>query len=367
MLPSLTRFVCLACSLILLASCTSTSVPYVYAIKSKSGCWIGSCENKLPIVTAQYDNLVVMKMPQPLYSYELESILASRVFFRHYQDKFDALYVIYNLEEQDFEAKGIDHWGKSIAVSNYAYGIGRERFTHSLHYGSQGRLKMVIQMSERNGLITGPSLHGFIHLWAAHNVLPTDYPEHWGFSSAHGQLGGFDRKNLKHLGDNRYSAGRFGLKGNFGNTIPYSPIEMYLAGWLPSGEVPDLLVAKNASFLMSDGQRVKDEDGNPIFTATDLQTVTIEDIITKLGPRNPPLETSRKHFQVAVVLLEDDEHVATPDTIKKLREQIELFSFIGDVRPEETATEFINFWTATGGRATLSMADLDSLRLEETL
>ena len=324
-----------------------------------------NCEHKLPTLTKIYDNLLVMRSPQPLFTNEFESILASRVFYQHYEDEFDFIFVIYNLTEQEFRRKGVDYLGKSAVVSNYSYGIGKTRFAYGLHYGSPSRLKTVIQFSARDTLLRGPSLHELMHTWAMDGVVPTVVPGHWGFSSAYGQLGGFNEDELKDLGNGLYSAGLFGLNANSGNSIPYSPIELYLAGWIPSSDVPDLLVATNPSWVQENNQYMKDEDGNLIFKADGFETWSIDRIIEKIGERVPSHDRARKEFEVAVILLEDEAHPASTAHIQSVRRQVELFSAQKDLRNEDTTTRLINFWTATGGRASITMDSLHEYRITQ--
>ena len=83
-----------------------------------------------------------------------------------------------------------------------------------------------------------------MHTWANFVIEPGR--PHWGFSSANGVLGGFDSAELVRLGNGRYAAGSF---GTLGNDLPYSPIELYLAGLIAPEEVPDLWVANDGRLV----------------------------------------------------------------------------------------------------------------------
>jgi len=318
---------------------------------------------KEPVITQQLDDLVVMKLPNPMFTYPYEPGLASLVLYEHYEDKFDVIFVLYNMTRREAISRGLRDWGAVAHVSNYVEGIGVPSFTKSKRFGSDGRLKIVVRLITRNGLLFGPSLHSLIHAWTIGEVIPTMHPGHWGFSSVHGQLGGFNREELKDLGDGKYSAGRFGLIGNFGNTIPYSPLELYLAGWLPSEDVPEILVAIDAVFIEGEEGQERDEEGNPIFKSEGFKTITIDEIIEILGPRNPAVGEARDALQAAVILLEDEGNEVTPKVVDEVRNTIQLFSATEDIRPENTSSELINFWMATGGRATITMDGLDDLQL----
>ena len=352
---------------VLISTGCGTNLDYAFMVRSQAGCWGENCEDQLPTLTHVYDNLLVMRTQKPLFTNEFEAILASRAFYRVYEDEFDFILVVYNLTEQEFKRKGVDYLGKSAVVSNYSYGIGKKRFAYGTHYGSPSRLKTVIQFSARDTLLRGPSLHELMHTWAMDGVIPTVIPGHWAFSSAHGQLGGFNKDELKDLGNGLYSAGQFGLNANSGNTIPYSPIELYLAGWIPSSEVPDLLVAKNPSWVQESDELMKDEDGNSIFVAEGFETWSIDRIIEEIGERVPSHDLARKQFQAAVILLEDEAHPASASHIQSVRRQIDLFSVQRDLRNEDTTTRLVNFWTATGGRASMTMDGLEKYRITKNI
>ena len=112
---------------------------------------------------------------------------------------------------------------------------------------AQGRLIGLIHFTYRDGILWGPGLHEVMHAWANYIVDPgSRVGAHWGFSSANGQLGGFDINDLVDRGNDEYTAGRFGTFANGGNSVPYSPIELYLAGWIGPEDVPDLWLGRNA-------------------------------------------------------------------------------------------------------------------------
>ena len=190
-----------------------------------------------------------------------------------------------------------------------------------------------------------------MHTWANFSV-PSAYPLHWGFSSANGQLGGFDIDNLVSHGGGRYSAGRFGTIANGANFVPYSPIELYFAGLVGPEEVPDLWVARDGAWTSE-----RDDDGNRIFTASRVETYTIERIIAENGARSPNHLTSQKSFRAALVLLVDESFPGEPRALDWLSGAVRRFSHDG----EDRASGY-NFWSATGGRATLKMDGLGALR-----
>ena len=292
------------------------------------------------------DNSLVMSVPEDLTEKNVHNGLPledyAREIYRWFADEFDYLIFLSNLSSiEDFN--GRVYYGVYRPVMNDTEGTGRNIFFDS-GPGSAGKLRGMIHFPYRAGLWRGPGLHELMHSWANYAV-PTAVGGHWGFSSANGQLGGFNRDNLVELGGGRYSAGRFGTFANGGNGVPYSPIELYFAGLIPPGEVPDLWVAV-------DGERA--DDGS--FTASDVRDYSIEDIVAEHGRRVPASSTAQRHFRAMVVLLMNDGSISLMQA-EQLSEQVSAFSHPGD------DDEFLyNYYEATGGRGTIAMDGLSRVR-----
>ena len=223
------------------------------------------------------DKVLVVRVPEDLTEKHVYNGLAleayAREIYRWFADEFDYLIFLSNLSSID-DFNGRAYFGVYWPVMNDTEGTGRNIFFNS-GPGSGGKLRGMLHFPYRAGLWWGPGLHELLHTWANYAV-PTAVGGHWGFSSADGQLGGFDRDDLADLGGGRYSAGPFGTFANGGNSVPYSPIELYFAGLIPPEEVPDLWVAV-------DGERA--DDGT--FTASDVRDYSIEDIVAEHGRRVP--------------------------------------------------------------------------------
>ena len=161
---------------------------------------------------------------------------------------------------------------------------------------------------------------------------------HWGVSSINGQLGGFDLSTLQDLGDNWYTAEPFGTYANGGNSVPYSNFELYLMGLIPPEEVEDIVLFRGIAATAGD---FFDEHK---WYADKKITVTIEDIIEKLGPRVPDHTESQKEFRIMTLVLTDE-----PLT----EEEWTYFS--------NQAKNFEDkFSWATGNRASVKLGDLDN-------
>ena len=304
------------------------------------------------------DNVFVMPVSENLAAGNLPLRDYTSRFYQYFSDAFDFLMFFPHVyrEQLDPDAfKGADF----ASIKNDVKGIGLSNFFHG-DWGSAGRLQGAIYFSEAfynagsiySRLITGPSLHELMHQWA-NFILPTFNFAHWGFSSADGVLGGFILDTLVDLGGGRYRAADFSYGGYSTNNGFYSPIELYLAGFIPPEEVPDLWVAE-------DGQPVLNEDGEwdfRSFTASRVKKYTIDDIIAEHGPRVPDHSQAQKNFRAAVILLVSEDYPVTRSELAFLSTDASWFSHAGEVE-----SIYNNFYEATGGRATITMDGLSQFQ-----
>ena len=188
------------------------------------------------------DSVVVMRVSGSLKTAEFDLRALAGRFHAYYPDEFDYLIFVSNLPTRDHN-QHYTYYGIYHHVRNAVRGTGVPVSV----YGPAGTLKGTIHMPYRTAILRGPMLHELLHAWA-NFAVPTAREAHWGFSSANGQLGGFDLDNLVNHGGGRYSAGSFATIANGGNSVPYSPIELYFAGFIPPWEVPDLWVAKDGQW-----------------------------------------------------------------------------------------------------------------------
>ena len=306
-------------------------------------------------VDIHHDNVIVMHLPELPAMRGFDTLAYTRRLYEEFEDAFDYVLFVYNFDERPEDLPS----GWYISVRNDTQGIGKRIFSYP-DYGKQ--LLGVTVLSYRSAIQWGPSLHELMHCWA-NFVIPTSSWSHWGFSSAYGQLGGFRLDDLVHLGGDRYKVlSFFGTFANGGNSVPYSPVELYLAGLIPPDEVPDLWVAGDGEWLVENGERVwsDDDQPRPIFTAPTARTMTIEDIIAEHGERIPDWTVSQKDFQAAAVLLVDDDHPATPEQIQEVSDHVSWFS-----HPGNDYSYLYNYYEATGGRAFITMDGLSQFLLPD--
>ena len=299
-----------------------------------------------------------MKTPRALVDNpNIDHRQIARTLYQNYSDEFDWIVVIYNVSTEQQKWTVLKTKGRCHLVRNGIKGDGVKDFDIGRHFGSRANLKGIIELPTKEPLIKGYILHEIMHTWVADvSVLPTDYPSHWGFSSVNGKLGGFKKETLNLIKDNVYRVDSFSPTGARLHDGGYGALELYLAGWIPKREVPDILVAKNVNWPV----KIEDESIWSIervngFEAKSITTWTIEQIIDRIGERVPSVENSQKHSRMATVVIENDNFPFEREDIVYFQRQIDLFSQQESILPlEESAGKFHNFWDATGGRATIS-------------
>ena len=301
------------------------------------------------------DNVFVLPVTENLVTGELPLSDYVVGFHQHFEDAFDFLFSISNLDYREDETRRYS--GLHISLRNDVTGMGKATFSPSSRWGTADHLKGVLHFTYYEAVRNSPSLHEVFHLWANY-VIPSTYSGHWGFSSADGQLGGFDIDQLVDHGSGQYTAGDFWPIANGGNLVPYSPIELYLAGFIPPEDVPDLRAAEDGQFLLNeDGSAARAGNGYRIFTASSIRTYTIEDIIAEHGERIPEASQAQHDFRGAVILLIDENHPASERVLERVSTDVLWFS-----QASEDASELYNFYEATGGRGTFSMSGLSQFR-----
>ncbi len=339
---------------------TSTHIP---ALQAK-GVSV-SIDEKIVIFTEPQiykDNVFVLPVSEDLAGGNLPYWDYAARFYKHFNDEFDFLTFVSNVKEKG----SLWPFAAHIGVRNDVLGIGLDIFFDE-RWGSAERLQSVIFFSyggvggyydpkgEYWSSGFGTLIHELMHRWANYIVPPYG---HWGFNSQRGWLGG-PLGEFIDLGDGKFSIGRWPTR------LPlYSPIELYLAGFIPPDDVPDLTIAEDGKFLLDEeGEWVMDDDANVIITASRIKTYTIEDIIAEHGPRVPDHSQPQKDFRAAVILLVSEEYPVDPVDLAVLSYEVSYNS-----RQDEGAYVaydkgmYPNFFVATGGRGTITMDGLSQFQ-----
>ena len=302
-------------------------------------------------------------------------------FYEHFNDEFDFLILFANVRRREIELEPGSVDGAFFdRVKNDVQGIGLDTFSNNSNWESAGKLQGVIFSSvyepyhprfEYSDFRQGQLLHELMHRWAAYLGEPLS-DGHWnGHSNVRGSLGGAFRSDFEEivdLGGGRYTGAKDPVDPK---EQPYPPLELYLAGFIPSEEIPDIWAAVDGEWILDDFEPyfdeetgrwvdnlLRDESGDRIFSAREIKRYTIEDIIAEHGPRVPDHLQSQKDFRAAVILLVSEDYPATREILESVSDDALWFSHVGEDELEKDGWLLWNFYEATGGRGTITMDDL---------
>jgi hypothetical protein len=238
-------------------------------------------------------------------------------------------------------------------------------------------LRSYIYLARKDSLVLGPSLHELAHAWGVRLTQPstlgkqvTCSDNHWGYTSAGGQLGGWSPGSLVENSGGRFeiAGGNVEPNGRPFNTVAYSHIELYLMGLVGSEAVPAMEVAINPQF-----QSLFQ------FTADDVVVLSIEDILDGNGVRKPLPADAPRDFKLTVVFLTD--HIPTSRDWAFYADSMNFFEapeardiqlafparryrgepirdLIQQSDPENPQRHFMNFFEATAGLARVAFIDV---------
>ena len=294
-------------------------------------------------------------------------------FTARFSNNVDIIFVVMDQGHAEFleqsERKVIPNFTASQRF--FESGIGSFRRSPISNVGPP-RLRSYSFLGVRDGLLAGPSLHEIAHGWSAYLDGPLSLAaqtdrnpsSHWGFTSVGGVLGGWDPDSLEALGNEQYRVcspsqyEAFAPQGYAHNSVPYAPLELYLMGLLGPDEVPDIQVAIDPVLTAIEGTCVT-------FQATELQTVSVEQIIAANGDRLPSSEDSRKRFDVALIVIAQQPLTqAAWQVYEDAMACMEATSDCGKLATgiahdgRDVVFQPLTFFEATGGRASLRFAVL---------
>lgn len=307
----------------------------------------------LQIPTSEYNDWIAKN---GIFDGTLSTALIQNIYKR-FEDSFDFIFLILN-ENTKPDGKA---YGRSRLVSNNVSGIGKQLFNNANDFGSNGKLKALIELTRIDFLRSGPSLHELMHTWA-NSAIPTETVDalgtnltsyanwgHWGFTggSSKGQLGGFDQSTLVSNGGNSNTVNLFGPNANGANSVPYNELELYLMGMIPVTSVSNFDVFSKITSLA-----INTDQTRLTFVATKT-TYTPESLENLLGARSPASDTYQKDFKALVMILTDEP--VSNDKWEFLDDQVEKFS-----RTSSDDSSSFNFWEATNGLGTIDMSNLDT-------
>jgi hypothetical protein len=273
--------------------------------------------------------------------------LTQRIY-QSFGDDFDVIMAVANLPDV---TGGL--FGFNATVKNTVTGTGHALQNDTALWGSAGKLQNFIWVGSEQDMYRRTILHEFLHRDAAFlsQLGTAAYGAHWGFSSVGGQLGGWAPGTLRQIGPGEYDAdspaGTTDWYPNYAaiydGHVPYSQLELYMLGLIDYTQLDPIQYATNGAFTdITQGQ----------FSADSIQTLTPENIVAQEGLRNPTPLTSQKNYRVLTVVLTPNP--LTQGELDQYDTNVELFGRAGS----DGDPTVLNFWEATGGRASLTMDGL---------
>lgn len=292
-------------------------------------------ENFILDESRQFLNYVIPQTEYDLFLADRgDYTIVSKKVYEYFKDDFDFIFIF---ADEDVKPDGVPY-GTNRSAKRDIDGLGGILYDETATYGSAGRLKSVLYLPLIKYVQNGPFLHEISHHWANKGFIPSTVATHWGYSSAGGQLGGFDE--LVDLGNGSY-LGRlngkdgFGTFANGGNSVPYSNVELYLMGMIPKSDLEAILVAENP----------ENAEGIGVFTADKITTYTPESLFNQHGARSPSYADSQKSFKAITVIISTSP--ISDERIEMTNSNLENFVKHGEPSAEWGSSN--NFWMATGG------------------
>jgi hypothetical protein len=224
--------------------------------------------------------------------------------------------------------------GVHHSITSEASGLGNDTWEAAPAWKA-GKLKSVVYFENR---AESPVLHETMHHWGVYlsPELGFDPTLHWGMASTYGVLGGFDPATLVDHGDGTVTVGFFAEWGNDWTTTAFSPIELYLMGFVGAEEVAPITLLANAQYVSG--------DDTTVTIQAEQQTVSIDDIIAKHGPRTPDPAHAQTDFEAAFVIFSD--HLLTAAELAFIDSRAQAIG-------AEASTEVISFHEASRSIGTM--------------
>ena len=246
------------------------------------------------------DYLVNLVVPGFVLAEGFDIEAVTRRFYELFPDEFAFL----NLISVPASFRNRFHFG----VKSEARGIGIQPFDETGRYGSAGRL-LGITVFPIPGMFDGAEpayLHELGHQWINFLPLaPLNYAiPHWPLSDLASGIMGFSEEGygqgLEFPCVVTPVSGGATLAQRVDPAV-FTDLDLYLMGLLPAGEVGTHYVFPRGThgqdlFPLCDGETWRGR----------LETVTIQDIVRRLGPRVPDAEHGAHRFRIATVIVSRD-------------------------------------------------------------
>lgn len=241
-------------------------------------------------------------------------------FYESHADRYDFIAAFTTFE---FET------GSALAfynpVRNDVQGIGMAAFDHGAAFGSAARLQGYVDMAAVSRYAEAP---GDLRITGAHSTLAHELMHRWGSRVSYRTdagtpstaLIGQDGSHWSYFLDTDASI-MYGADwnpradGRFQSVAVrrrFSPLDLYVAGFASSSEVPPMRLIVGGDGNATDLPRLGAISGGS------AETVRIEQIVAAVGARVPDAAHAQKDFRVALILIRRPGEAVAPTTLAAL-------------------------------------------------
>jgi hypothetical protein len=275
---------------------------------------------------------------------EVDFVAATRKFYQSHGDEFDQLIVYTNTRTT---SRGV--FSYEFTVANEVSGIGLDIYDSSRDFGSNGRLRSIVNMDALSKFPDDPrqrflgennplSIMGQEcgHRWLAYLEFrdgTTTSQELLGRDQAHWSF--FFDSDASNMEGNDIEDLGGGLFRTVGAVSRYSALDQYAMGLRAANEVPPMFVVTR---LATAGLSAEDPPRIGADMRGTRKDVRIEDIVAAMGTRRPDASVAQKTFRQAFIYLVTQPRETADDIAKLERFRSAWETYFGD---------------STGGRGTV--------------
>jgi len=266
----------------------------------------------------------------------LDLTAVARAFYTRFGDDYQQLIVYTN---RSYIPRSQSAFAFENTVRNSIAGIGTNRVDDGASFGSPATLESMVMMDSYFKYSADPAqkvlreettlsvlAHEVGHRWLAtarfldggrsSTELLGRQQAHWSFFMH--SSGSHDEGNdIQDLGGGAFRTGPASAR--------YGPLDQYLMGIRPPGEVPPFFVLRNA-VLNGEQSAERAPQSNVDITAT-RKDVTVEDVVAAMGARTPPAAPNPPAWRVAFLYVTDGD--SNDDTaislVQTIRAQFESY------------------------------------------
>lgn len=187
--------------------------------------------------------------------------------------------------------------GRNVTLHLQVQGTGAaQQNVNRVGFQAWPRLKAALYLGHQDELSgVGNVMHEIVHTWGNFLTAIPEATNHWpSASDVNGQLGGVYEKGSIHLvGPNTYEAT---WATSLISSDEPGELELYLMGFIPKDDVSPIHWLRNEVYVSG---------AAPVYTYTadELVTTTIDDLIAVEGPRVPDHLSAQHDFRMLLVVV----------------------------------------------------------------